>query len=150
MTSSSTASQDREFLYCLSFCTSSSRKQWIFILTLTEHCLRGVGSTDTQFHCPPHLTSHSSDSKSSSGGGSGVVEKKGLPELWRGTLTQLGRQLVSVTVAVLVANRTSSVQHLNEQNSQSPQSWGLVVPSVILLPPPLSIHPQKHSAFSLG
>lgn len=64
-------------------------------------------------------------------------------------LTQLGRQLVSVTVAVLDANRTGTVQHLNDQNSLGPQRGFMVLPA-ILLPPLLSIQPQRHSAFSLG
>lgn len=54
-------------------------------------------------------------------------------------LTQLGRQLVSVTVAELDANSTGDVQHLNDQNCESTESHSA--------PTPL-LHPTT-KAFSL-
>lgn len=61
-------------------------------------------------------------------------------------LTQLGRQLVSVTVAVLDANRTGTVQHLNDQNSLSPQRGFMVLPGHTAPTP--TLHPTT-KAFSL-
>lgn len=47
-------------------------------------------------------------------------------------LTQLGRQLVSVTVALLNASSTGDVQHLNDQNCESTESHS--TPSPLLHP----------------
>lgn len=52
-------------------------------------------------------------------------EEKGFPELWGSTFPQLGRQLVSVTVAAVHAKGTSTAPHLNDQNSLGPHREGL-------------------------
>lgn len=43
-------------------------------------------------------------------------------------------QTLGVTVAMLDASRTGTVQHLNDQNSLRPQKGFMVFPAILLLP----------------